>query len=77
MDHQQSGASDTEVSYIIHVAPDPNMEATRRDVKIHIILSDGSSTTLDGVWHRLPGYPDDLEKYYKSGKSQEILERHQ
>ncbi len=77
MDHQQSGASDTEVSYIIHVAPDPNMEATRRDVKIHIILSDGSSTTLDGVWHRLPGYPDDLEKYYNSGKSQEILERHQ
>jgi hypothetical protein len=77
MGHQQSGASDTEVSYIIHVAPDPNREATQRDVKIHIMLSDGSSTTLDGIWYRLPGYPDDLEKYYNSGRSREILERHQ
>ncbi len=77
LDHQQSGASDLDISYVIHVAPDPMREATQRDVKIHIVLSDGSSTTLDGVWRRLPGYPEDLEKYYNSGKSREILEKHQ
>ena len=77
LDHQQSGASDLDISYVIHVAPDPMREATQRDVKIHIMLSDGSSTTLDGVWRRLPGYPEDLEKYYNSGKSREILEKHQ
>ena len=77
MDHQQSGASDLEVSYLIHVAPDPRREAAQRDVKVHIMLPDGSSTTLDGKWYRLPGYPEDLEKYYNSGKSREILEKHQ
>ena len=39
MGHQQSGASDTEVSYIIHVVL-TQMRATQRDVKIHIMLSD-------------------------------------
>lgn len=77
MEHQQGGASDFDVSYVIHVAPDPMCEATQRDVRIHIMLSDGSSTTLDGVWRRLPGYPEDLEKYYNSGKSREILDKHQ
>lgn len=77
IDYQKSGGTDTEVSYIVHVAPDPTREATERAAKIHLILSDGSSTVLDGVWRRLPGYPDDLEKYYNSGKSREILEKHQ
>lgn len=77
MGHQQSGGTDTEVSYIVHVEPDPTREATQRAVKIHLTLQDGSSTTLNGVWKRLPGYPEDLEKYYNSGKSREILERHQ
>ncbi|MGI6538416.1 MAG: hypothetical protein ACOX22_08855 [Caldicoprobacterales bacterium] len=78
MGQQQSGGgSDTEVSYVVHVAPDPTGDATERDVKIYIMLADGSSTVLDGKWHRLPGYPEDLEKYYNSGKSREILERHQ
>jgi hypothetical protein len=77
LEHQQSGASDLDVSYVIHVAPDPMREATQRNVKIHIILPDGSSTTLNGVWHRLPGYPEDVEKYYNSGKSREILDKHQ
>ena len=77
MEHQQDGTSDFDVSYIIHVAPDPKREATQRDVKIHIMLPDGSSATLDGIWHRLPGYPEDLEKYYNSGKSCEILDKHQ
>lgn len=77
LEHQQSGASDLDVSYVIHVAPDPMREATQRDVKIHIMLPDGSSTTLDGVWRRLPGYPEDLEKYYNSGKSREILDKRQ
>lgn len=77
LDHQQSGGTDTEVSYIVHVEPDPAREATQRAVKIYITLPDGASTTLDGVWRRLPGYPEDLEDYYNSGKSREILERHQ
>jgi hypothetical protein len=77
LDHQQSGASDLEVSYVVNVEPDPMREATQRDVKIYIMLPDGSSTILGGVWHRLPGYPEDLEKYYNSGKSREILEKHQ
>jgi len=77
MNHQQSGATDLDVSYIIHVAPDPTLEATERDVKIYLMLPDGSSTVLDGVWRRLPGYPDDLERYYNSGKSREILEKRQ
>jgi hypothetical protein len=77
LEHQQSGASDLDVSYVIHLAPDPMLEATQRDVKIHIMLPDGSSTTLDGVWHRLPGYPEDVQKYYDSGKSREILDKHQ
>jgi hypothetical protein len=77
LDHQQSGASDLEVSYIIHVEPDPMREATQRGVKIYLMLPDGSSTILDGVWRRLPGYPEDLEKYYNSGQSRKILEEHQ
>ena len=61
MGQQQSGGgSDTEVSYVVHVAPDPTGDATERDVKIYIMLADGSSTVLDGKWHRLPGYPEDL-----------------
>jgi hypothetical protein len=74
---QQSGATDTEVSYVIYVEPDPTRQATQRNVKIYFMLSDGSSTVLDGVWHRLPGYPEDLEKYYNSGKSREILKKRQ
>ena len=53
LEHQQSGASDLDVSYVIHVAPDPMREATQRDVKIHIMLPT-FLTTLDGVWRRLP-----------------------
>lgn len=75
--YDHSGGSDTEVSYVIHVDPDPTMEATERKVKIQLTTSDGATGILDGVWRRLPGYPEDLEKYYDSGKSREILDRHQ
>lgn len=74
---QKSGSSPVEVNYVVHVAPDPTREATQRAAKIFISLPDGSSTVLDGVWRRLPGYPDDLSKYYNSGESRKILDNHQ
>lgn len=76
LDFQDNSAADLDVGYTIHVSPDPERKATQRNVKIHLMLSDGSSTILDGVWHRLPGYPEDLEDYANSGKRQEIIEKH-
>lgn len=77
LEHESSITSDMEASYVVHVEPDPSREATERAVKIYLTLQDGSSTVLDGMWYRLSGYPEDLEDYYNSGKSREILERHQ
>lgn len=77
LDYEHSGAVDIDVSYVIHVGPDPTMEATQRRVKIKITTSDGATGMIDGVWRRLPGYPEDLQKYNDSGKSREILDRHQ
>ncbi|NLG36708.1 MAG: hypothetical protein GX549_01740 [Clostridiales bacterium] len=75
LDYENSGTDDEEVHYLIHVLPAP-FDATERDVKIQITLSDGSATVLDGTWRRLPGYPDDLEEYYDSGQQDALLDRH-
>ena len=76
LNYEDTQSSDTEVSYVIHVAPDPTGSATERKVTIHMTTGDGASVTLDGVWRRLPGYPEDVLDYANSGKQGEIIEKH-
>jgi len=76
LNYEDTQSSDTEVSYVIHVAPDPTGSATERKVTIHLTTGDGASVTLDGVWRRLPGYPEDVLDYANSGKQGEIIQKH-
>lgn len=78
VDYQDAGtaSSDSEFSYVIQIEPDPSYTATELRVKIQLSSSDGVSTTIEGVWRRLPGYSDDLLEYANSGKYNEVLNRH-
>ena len=76
VDYEDSRSSDTEVSYVIHVEPDPTGSATERKVTLYLTTADGASATLEGIWRRLPGYPEDVLDYANSGKQGEIIEKH-
>lgn len=76
LEHSDDRAEDAEVSYIIHIEPDPGNDATERRVTIYLYNSEGMSATLEGVWRRLPGYREDVLEYAGSGKARELLDRH-
>ena len=76
LEHSDSRAEDAELSYIIHIEPDPENKATEREATIYLYNNEGMSATLTGVWRRLPGYPEDVMKYADSGKAREILNKH-
>ena len=75
-EHSDSRAEDAELSYIIHIAPDPENKATERKATIYLYNNEGMSGTLEGVWRRLPGYPEDVLEYANSAKARELLDRH-
>ena len=76
LSHQDGQPDDTEISYVIHIEPGPARTAMERKVTIHLSGTGGMSTTIEGVWRRLPGYRDDMQKYANEGKSTEMLEKH-
>lgn len=76
LSHQGSQTDDTEIRYFIHIEPDPAHTSTERKVTIHLSGAGGMGATLEGVWRRLPGYRDDMQKYANEGKSAEMLEKH-
>ena len=76
VEHSDSRAADAEISYVIHVEADPASQAAERKVTIYLYTPEGMAATLEGVWRRIPGYPEDVLKYAEDGKSREILDRH-
>jgi hypothetical protein len=76
LNYEDNKTTDTEMSYVIHVAPDPSSTATELKVTIYLTSSNGAPVTLEGTWRRLPGYPEDILEYANSGKKNEIFEKH-
>jgi len=76
LEHSDSSAVDAELSYIIHIEPDPENKAAERKATIYLYNSEGMSATLEGVWRRLSGYPEDVLEYANSGKARALLDRH-
>lgn len=76
LEYQDAQSADAEIRYVIQVEPDPTNTATERKVTIYLSNDQGMSVTLDGVWRRLPGYPEDRLEYANSGKSSEVLKKH-
>lgn len=76
LQHSSAQASDAEVSYILHIEPDPGNKAEERKATIHLYNAEGMAVTLEGVWRRLPGYREDVLAYANDGKAREILDRH-
>ncbi len=73
-----SDASDgdlIDVNFVIHVQPDSMENGTERKVTINL-SGEGWSKTIEGVMRRLPGYPEDVEKYYNSSAYQNSARRH-
>ena len=64
-----------DVNYIIHVQPDSMENGTERKVTLNL-SGEGWSKTIEGVMRRLPGYPEDVEKYYNSSEYQNSTRRH-
>ncbi len=64
-----------DVSYVIHVEPDPNMDKTVRKVTIYITAGN-TAHTLEGTLTRLPGYPEDLQKYNDANAKNDFLNGH-
>ncbi len=64
-----------DVNYIIHVQPDSMENGTERKVTLNL-SGEGWSKTIEGVMRRLPGYPEDVEKYYNSSEYQNSARRH-
>lgn len=76
VEYHNNQSSNTEIEFVIHVAPDPDFTATERKVTIHLTSGDGMSGTIEGMLHRLPGYSEDLKAYTSKGKREEILNKH-
>ena len=59
-----------DVHYVVHIQPN-SMEATdgTRKATFHF-WGEGFSHTMEGVMRRLPGYREDVEKYYDSPEYQ-------
>lgn len=76
LEHQGSQTGEEEINYVMHVEPDPEKTKTERKVTIYLSNAQGMSVTLDGVWCRLPGYPEDMLEYVNSGKTREVLDKH-
>lgn len=74
--HTDSRAGDAEITYIIHIAPDPDNQLTQRKALIHLYNVNGMSVTLEGLWRRIPGYPEDVLAYAQSGQARQMLDRH-
>lgn len=77
VDYEDPGkaSSESDVSYVIRIEPDPTFTAAELCATIRLSDSQGMSVTLEGVWRRLPGYSGDLLEYANSGKHNEMLNR--
>lgn len=64
-----------DISFIFHVQPDTMETGTERKVTINL-QGEGFNKTIEGVMRRLPGYPEDVEKYYNSSGYQNSARRH-
>ena len=76
LEHSDSKMADAEISYIIHIAPDPQREQMERKATIYLYNRDGMSVTLEGVWRRIPGYPEDMLENANTNPARQVLDRH-
>ncbi len=76
VDYDDSKVSDAEVYYVIHVAPDASGTATQRQVTIHLSNPEGMAVTLQGVWRRIPGYPEDMLEHANTNPGRQVLEKY-
>lgn len=76
VDYENSQAADTEISYVIHIEPDPDYSMAERKVTIQLSTAEGMLGSFEGVLKRLPGYSEDMKAYTSSGKRDEMLEKH-
>lgn len=75
VEHQDNQFGDAELDYILHVSPDGMETGNQRKVILYL-RGEGFSATLEGLLHRLPGYPEDMMDYINEGKYQEALNKH-
>ncbi len=76
LEHSDNQTADAEISYIIHIEPDPGNEATERKATIYLYNRDGMSVTLQGIWRRIPGYPEDMLENATANPARQVLDRH-
>lgn len=56
---------ETDVAYVIHVQPD-SVESNGERTVVFYLTTGGQSFTVEGTMRRLPGYPEDVDKYLNS-----------
>ncbi len=76
LEHSDNKTADAEISYIIHIEPDPKNEATERKATIYLYNMEGMSATLQGVWRRIPGYPEDMLEHANTNPGRQVLDKH-
>jgi hypothetical protein len=66
VDYSDASSGDLiDVNYVINVEPDSAESNAERKVVINL-SGEGFNINMEGVLRRLPGYPEDVEKYYNS-----------
>jgi hypothetical protein len=56
---------ETDVAYVVHVQPD-SAESNGERTVVFYMTTGGTSFTVEGTMRRLPGYPEDVDKYLNS-----------
>lgn len=56
---------ETDVTYVVHVQPD-SAESNGERTVVFYMTTGGTSFTVEGTMRRLPGYPEDVDKYLNS-----------
>ncbi|MEL7602491.1 MAG: hypothetical protein AAGU77_04980 [Bacillota bacterium] len=56
---------ETDVAYVVHVQPD-SAESNGERTVVFYLTTGGQSFTVEGTMRRLPGYPEDVDKYLNS-----------
>jgi hypothetical protein len=61
----EGNGTESDVTYVIHVQPD-SAEANGERTVVFYMTTNGKSVTVEGTMRRLPGYPEDVDKYLNS-----------
>jgi hypothetical protein len=76
LQHSDSQAADAEMSYVIHIEPDPKNELAERKATLYLYNSTDMSVTLEGIWRRIPGYPEDMLEHANTNPARQMLDKH-